>query len=86
MELNEHFYFYQSIRTFAEVHKVNAFPTSALQDCVYWGTDKKTFGDFEVEVTSTETSPAFTSRTVTVRHGKVTHQQPANQQSRPPRL
>ncbi|XP_075887320.1 receptor-type tyrosine-protein phosphatase C-like isoform X2 [Nelusetta ayraudi] len=40
------------------------------EDCVYWGTDKKTFGDFEVEVTSTETSPAFTSRTVTVRHGK----------------
>lgn len=40
------------------------------EDCVYWGTDKKTFGDFEVEVTSTETSPAFTSRTMIIRHSK----------------
>uniref|UniRef100_A0A7N8XXB3 protein-tyrosine-phosphatase n=1 Tax=Mastacembelus armatus TaxID=205130 RepID=A0A7N8XXB3_9TELE len=28
-------------------------------DCVYWGNDKKVFGDFEVEVVNTDTSPTF---------------------------
>ncbi|XP_071342220.1 receptor-type tyrosine-protein phosphatase C isoform X2 [Trachinotus anak] len=39
-------------------------------DCVYWGKDKKTFGDFEVEVVSTDTTPAFISRNMLIRHVK----------------
>ncbi|XP_023261814.1 receptor-type tyrosine-protein phosphatase C-like [Seriola lalandi dorsalis] len=39
-------------------------------DCVYWGKDKKTFGDFEVEVVSTDTTPTFTSRDMLIRHVK----------------
>uniref|UniRef100_A0A7N8Y9M7 protein-tyrosine-phosphatase n=1 Tax=Mastacembelus armatus TaxID=205130 RepID=A0A7N8Y9M7_9TELE len=30
-----------------------------MSDCVYWGNDKKVFGDFEVEVVNTDTSPTF---------------------------
>uniref|UniRef100_A0A8C9XIJ5 protein-tyrosine-phosphatase n=1 Tax=Sander lucioperca TaxID=283035 RepID=A0A8C9XIJ5_SANLU len=39
-------------------------------DCVYWDKDKKTFGDFEVEVASTDTSPTFISRNMLIRHVK----------------
>ncbi|XP_056234765.1 receptor-type tyrosine-protein phosphatase C isoform X2 [Seriola aureovittata] len=39
-------------------------------DCVYWGKDKKTFGDFEVEVVSTDTTPTFISRDMLIRHVK----------------
>ncbi|XP_076581944.1 receptor-type tyrosine-protein phosphatase C [Chaetodon auriga] len=39
-------------------------------DCVYWDKDKKVFGDFEVELVSTDTSPAFISRNMLLRHVK----------------
>lgn len=44
------------------------------QDCesVYWDKEKKTFGYIEVEVTNTETFPAFVYRTMKIRHIKVT--------------
>lgn len=83
MELNQRLHFRQSsLHFYSRIQNVSSAATSALQDGVYWGADKRSFGDFEVEVTSTVTSPAFTSRTMTVRHGKVTHRQhPTNQQS-----
>uniref|UniRef100_A0A7N8WN01 Receptor-type tyrosine-protein phosphatase C n=1 Tax=Mastacembelus armatus TaxID=205130 RepID=A0A7N8WN01_9TELE len=37
-------------------------------DCVYWGNDKKVFGDFEVEVVNTDTSPTFICLVLTQRH------------------
>ncbi|XP_023810039.1 receptor-type tyrosine-protein phosphatase C isoform X4 [Oryzias latipes] len=40
------------------------------KDCMYWDEDKKTFGYFEVEVTNTETFPAFISRTMKIYHIK----------------
>uniref|UniRef100_A0A8C3AVG1 Receptor-type tyrosine-protein phosphatase C n=1 Tax=Cyclopterus lumpus TaxID=8103 RepID=A0A8C3AVG1_CYCLU len=48
-------------------------------DCVYWGKDKKTFGDFEVELASTDTSPTFISRNMLIRHVKVTQHRPVKQ-------
>ncbi|XP_038571372.1 receptor-type tyrosine-protein phosphatase C isoform X8 [Micropterus salmoides] len=39
-------------------------------DCVYWDKDKKTFGDIEVEVESTENSPTFITRNILIRHVK----------------
>nr|XP_046247130.1 receptor-type tyrosine-protein phosphatase C isoform X4 [Scatophagus argus] len=39
-------------------------------DCVYWDKDKKTFGDFEVEVVNTDTSAAFISRNMVIHHVK----------------
>lgn len=39
---------------------------------MYWDKEKKTFGDIEVEVTGTDTSPTFTSRSMLIRHVKVT--------------
>lgn len=40
-------------------------------DCIYWDEGKKlTFGDFEVEVASTETGPTFISRAMLIRHVK----------------
>ncbi|KAM7011950.1 receptor-type tyrosine-protein phosphatase C [Tautogolabrus adspersus] len=39
-------------------------------DCVYWDKDKKTFGDFEVEVVSTDITPTFTTRNMMLRHVK----------------
>uniref|UniRef100_A0A8P4G6J7 Receptor-type tyrosine-protein phosphatase C n=1 Tax=Dicentrarchus labrax TaxID=13489 RepID=A0A8P4G6J7_DICLA len=39
-------------------------------DCVYWDKDKKSFGDFEVEVASTDTSPTFITRNMLIRHVK----------------
>ncbi|XP_076009097.1 receptor-type tyrosine-protein phosphatase C isoform X2 [Genypterus blacodes] len=39
-------------------------------DSTYWGKEKKTFGDFEVELTSTDTSPTFITRNMQIRHTK----------------
>ncbi|XP_059197945.1 receptor-type tyrosine-protein phosphatase C isoform X2 [Centropristis striata] len=39
-------------------------------DCVYWDKDKKTFGEFEVEVASKDTSPTFILRNMLIRHVK----------------
>ncbi|KAI3368598.1 hypothetical protein L3Q82_025600 [Scortum barcoo] len=39
-------------------------------DGIYWDKDKKTFGDFEVTVASTETSPSFIVRNMLIRHVK----------------
>ncbi|XP_040895632.1 receptor-type tyrosine-protein phosphatase C isoform X2 [Toxotes jaculatrix] len=39
-------------------------------DSVYWDKDKKVFGDFEVEVASTDTTPTFISRNMLIRHVK----------------
>ncbi|KAL1022845.1 hypothetical protein UPYG_G00033230 [Umbra pygmaea] len=36
----------------------------------YWGDEKTTFGDIEVEVTATETFPAYTTRTIEIRYAK----------------
>lgn len=44
------------------------------QDCVYWDEDKKMFGDFEVELVSTDNSPTFITRNMLIRHVKVTPQ------------
>lgn len=39
-------------------------------ESIYWSKEKKTFGDIEVEVSSTEITPTFISRTMLVRHVK----------------
>uniref|UniRef100_A0A667XMC8 Receptor-type tyrosine-protein phosphatase C n=1 Tax=Myripristis murdjan TaxID=586833 RepID=A0A667XMC8_9TELE len=36
----------------------------------YWDNEKKTFGDIEVELTATDTSPTFITRTMQIRHTK----------------
>ncbi|XP_045061690.1 receptor-type tyrosine-protein phosphatase C [Coregonus clupeaformis] len=36
----------------------------------YWGDEKKTFRDIEVELTATETLPAYTTRSIQLRHPK----------------
>ncbi|XP_061594790.1 receptor-type tyrosine-protein phosphatase C isoform X2 [Cololabis saira] len=41
-------------------------------DSLYWDEDKKTFGDIEVEVQSTDDSPAVITRTMLIRHVKKT--------------
>ncbi|XP_068563645.1 receptor-type tyrosine-protein phosphatase C isoform X2 [Cebidichthys violaceus] len=48
-------------------------------DCVYWDKDKKTFGDIEVELASTDTSPAFISRNMLIRHVKRKESRPVKQ-------
>lgn len=45
-------------------------------DCVYWDKEKKLFGEIEVEVSSTDTFPAFIIRNILIRHAKVTRQPP----------
>ncbi|KAK5618242.1 hypothetical protein CRENBAI_020405 [Crenichthys baileyi] len=37
---------------------------------IYWNKEKETFGDFEVEISSTEITPAFITRNMGVRHVK----------------
>ncbi|KAM8745202.1 receptor-type tyrosine-protein phosphatase C isoform 2-T2 [Acanthopagrus schlegelii] len=39
-------------------------------DSVYWDQDKKTFGEIEVEVASTDTSPTLITRNMLIRHVK----------------
>ncbi|KAF7666166.1 hypothetical protein LDENG_00116350 [Lucifuga dentata] len=39
-------------------------------DSAYWGSEKTTYGDIEVEVTSTVTSPTFTIRNMEIQHTK----------------
>ncbi|XP_047443648.1 receptor-type tyrosine-protein phosphatase C isoform X2 [Mugil cephalus] len=39
-------------------------------DAVYWDKEKKTYGEIEVEVVNTESSPAFISRSMLIRHVK----------------
>uniref|UniRef100_A0A3B4GAX7 Receptor-type tyrosine-protein phosphatase C n=1 Tax=Pundamilia nyererei TaxID=303518 RepID=A0A3B4GAX7_9CICH len=39
-------------------------------DCIYWDKEKKSFGEIEVEVTSTDNSPNFIRRTMQIRHVK----------------
>lgn len=46
---------------------------SCSQDSVYWGEDKKIFEDIEVELKSTENSPSFTLRNMSIHDMKVTH-------------
>ncbi|XP_075944372.1 receptor-type tyrosine-protein phosphatase C isoform X2 [Anarhichas minor] len=48
-------------------------------DCAYWNKDKKTFGDIEVELASTDTSPAFISRNMLMRHVKRKESRPVKQ-------
>lgn len=45
-------------------------------DSVYWDKDKKTFGETEVEVASTDTSPTLITRNMLIRHVKVALQRP----------
>ncbi|XP_074490897.1 receptor-type tyrosine-protein phosphatase C isoform X2 [Sebastes fasciatus] len=52
---------------------------SEKSDCVYWDKEKKTFGDFEVEVASTDTSPTFISRNMLLRHVKRKESRPVKQ-------
>ncbi|KAJ0065543.1 hypothetical protein NL108_013105 [Boleophthalmus pectinirostris] len=40
------------------------------KECVYWPKEKTTYVDVEVEVTSTEITPVFVSRTINIRHVK----------------
>ncbi|KAK5930600.1 hypothetical protein CgunFtcFv8_026822 [Champsocephalus gunnari] len=44
--------------------------SSEESNSIYWDKDKKTFGDFEVEVESTDTSPTFITRNMLLRHVK----------------
>lgn len=39
-------------------------------DGIYWDKEKKSFGEIEVEVTSTDNSPSFIRRTMQIRHVK----------------
>ncbi|XP_054458931.1 receptor-type tyrosine-protein phosphatase C [Anoplopoma fimbria] len=48
-------------------------------DCVYWDKDKKTFGEYEVELASTDTSPTFISRNMLIRHVKRKESRPVKQ-------
>uniref|UniRef100_A0A7N6C2F5 Receptor-type tyrosine-protein phosphatase C n=1 Tax=Anabas testudineus TaxID=64144 RepID=A0A7N6C2F5_ANATE len=48
-------------------------------DCVYWDKEKKLFGEIEVEVSSTDTFPAFIIRNILIRHAKVTRHRPVKQ-------
>ncbi|XP_070687977.1 receptor-type tyrosine-protein phosphatase C isoform X2 [Pempheris klunzingeri] len=48
-------------------------------DCVYWDNDKKTFGDIEVEVASTDISPTFITRNMLIRHVKRKDSRPVKQ-------
>lgn len=58
------------------IWRVNVPVSSCSQesDCAYWGKDKKTFGDFEVEVVSTDITPTFICRDMLIRHVKVTQE------------
>ncbi|KAK5869676.1 hypothetical protein PBY51_024378 [Eleginops maclovinus] len=49
---------------------VSLSESSEESDSLYWDKDKKTFGDFEVEVTSTDTSPTFITRNMLLRYVK----------------
>ncbi|XP_026002954.1 receptor-type tyrosine-protein phosphatase C isoform X2 [Astatotilapia calliptera] len=44
--------------------------SSEAADCIYWDKEKKSFGEIEVEVTSTDNSPNFIRRTMQIRHVK----------------
>ncbi|XP_062419386.1 receptor-type tyrosine-protein phosphatase C isoform X2 [Pungitius pungitius] len=48
-------------------------------NCVYWDKDKKTFGDIEVELASTETSPSLIIRNMLIRHIKRKESRPVKQ-------
>uniref|UniRef100_A0A1A8G7Y0 Receptor-type tyrosine-protein phosphatase C n=1 Tax=Nothobranchius korthausae TaxID=1143690 RepID=A0A1A8G7Y0_9TELE len=56
------------------VYQKRAFTIVMLSDCkedsepIYWSREKKTFGDFEVEVTSTDISPSVITRSIQIRH------------------
>uniref|UniRef100_A0AAQ5ZR26 Receptor-type tyrosine-protein phosphatase C n=1 Tax=Amphiprion ocellaris TaxID=80972 RepID=A0AAQ5ZR26_AMPOC len=61
------------------VYQKKASAIVMLSDCsegdkvpksVYWDEDKKTFGEIEVEVASTDTCPAFIRRNMLIRHVK----------------
>uniref|UniRef100_A0AAQ5Z508 Receptor-type tyrosine-protein phosphatase C n=1 Tax=Amphiprion ocellaris TaxID=80972 RepID=A0AAQ5Z508_AMPOC len=66
------------------VYQKKASAIVMLSDCsegdkesVYWDEDKKTFGEIEVEVASTDTCPAFIRRNMLIRHVKVTQPTPS---------
>uniref|UniRef100_A0A7N6AWX5 Receptor-type tyrosine-protein phosphatase C n=1 Tax=Anabas testudineus TaxID=64144 RepID=A0A7N6AWX5_ANATE len=48
-------------------------------DCVYWDKEKKLFGEIEVEVSSTDTFPAFIIRNILIRHAKRKESRPVKQ-------
>ncbi|XP_047198836.1 receptor-type tyrosine-protein phosphatase C isoform X2 [Hippoglossus stenolepis] len=48
-------------------------------DTVYWDKDKRTFGDLEVEVVSTDTTPNFIRRNLMIRHDKRTESRSVKQ-------
>ncbi|XP_067368925.1 receptor-type tyrosine-protein phosphatase C-like isoform X4 [Channa argus] len=48
-------------------------------DSMYWDKDKKTFGEIEVELVSTDTSPVFISRNMLIRHVKRKESRPVKQ-------
>uniref|UniRef100_A0A1A8DMD3 Receptor-type tyrosine-protein phosphatase C n=1 Tax=Nothobranchius kadleci TaxID=1051664 RepID=A0A1A8DMD3_NOTKA len=56
------------------VYQKRAFTIVMLSDCkedsepIYWSREKKTFGDIEVEVTSTDISPSVITRSIQIRH------------------
>ncbi|KAM4628865.1 receptor-type tyrosine-protein phosphatase C isoform 2-T2 [Polymixia lowei] len=61
------------------VHQKKAKIIVMLSDCnendkelcsAYWDTEKKTYGDIEVEVKDTDTSTTFITRTMQIRHAK----------------
>ncbi|XP_069377837.1 receptor-type tyrosine-protein phosphatase C isoform X2 [Paralichthys olivaceus] len=48
-------------------------------DTVYWDKDKRTFGDLEVEVASTDANPTFISRNLLIRHVRRTESRSVRQ-------
>ncbi|CAB1454870.1 unnamed protein product [Pleuronectes platessa] len=48
-------------------------------EAVYWDKDKRTFGDLEVEVVSTDATPTFIRRNLMIRHVKKTESRSVNQ-------
>uniref|UniRef100_A0A1A8RX93 Receptor-type tyrosine-protein phosphatase C n=1 Tax=Nothobranchius rachovii TaxID=451742 RepID=A0A1A8RX93_9TELE len=56
------------------VYQKRAFTIVMLSDCkedsepIYWSREKKTYGDIEVEVTSTDISPSVITRSIQIRH------------------
>jgi len=66
-------YIYVYIYIYIYVHTLWNTLCSQESDGVYWGEDKKTFGDFEVEVKSSDASPTVVSRNMLLRHVKVRH-------------
>ncbi|KAM9385456.1 receptor-type tyrosine-protein phosphatase C [Pholidichthys leucotaenia] len=53
-----------------KVSAIVMLDSSRDSDSEYWEKEKKDFGDIEVEVVNTDTTPTFITRTISIHHGK----------------